>query len=186
MSADAIGPDPAATGHGQGETGKAEAAVEMDADPAGGRPSVGREGTEDPAAEDVEQPVDTMPTPAVDPWKGLRGVLAGALVLEAIVVALALLVVGRLGGGAGSLGWVFVLILAVLLLLAAGVQGRSWGLTAALSLQGLLLAAGLVEPFLLIPGVLFALVWAALVWFKTDVARRMDEGRLPSQQQPPV
>ncbi|APU13693.1 MULTISPECIES: DUF4233 domain-containing protein [Actinoalloteichus] len=143
--------------------------------------AAGAAGTTEGAA---EQP-GAVPPPAVDPWKGLRGVLAGALVLEAIVVALALLVVGRLGDGAGSLGWTFVLVLVVLLLLASGVQGRSWGLTAALSLQGLLLAAGLVEPFLLIPGVLFALVWAALVWFKLDVARRMDEGRLPSQQPPP-
>ncbi|AOS62437.1 DUF4233 domain-containing protein [Actinoalloteichus hymeniacidonis] len=124
-----------------------------------------------------------VPPPAVDPWKGLRGVFAGTLVLEAIVVALALLVVGRLGDGAGSLGWTFVLVLVVLLMLAAGVQGRSWGLTAALGLQGLLLAVGLIEPFLFIPGVPFVLVWAALVWFKHDVARRMDEGLLPSQQQ---
>ena len=41
-----------------------------------------------------------------DPWRGLRGIFAGVLVMEAIVVGLALLVVGRLDGGLGGpAGW---------------------------------------------------------------------------------
>ena len=34
-----------------------------------------------------------------DPWKSFRGVMAGTLILEAIVVLLALPVVGAVGGG---------------------------------------------------------------------------------------
>ncbi|MGB6274659.1 MAG: DUF4233 domain-containing protein, partial [Rhodococcus sp. (in: high G+C Gram-positive bacteria)] len=38
--------------------------------------------------------------PLNDPWKGFRGVCAGTLVLEAIVVLLSLPVVAVVGGGA--------------------------------------------------------------------------------------
>ena len=38
-----------------------------------------------------------MPKP--DPWKSFRGVTAGTLILEAIVVLLALPVVSAIGGG---------------------------------------------------------------------------------------
>lgn len=42
---------------------------------------------------------DQEPTPAdADPWKSFRGVMAATLILEAIVVLLALPVVGTVGG----------------------------------------------------------------------------------------
>ena len=40
----------------------------------------------------------TEPTQGPDPWKSFRGVMAGTLILEAIVVLLALPVVGAVGG----------------------------------------------------------------------------------------
>ncbi len=40
---------------------------------------------------------------------------------------------------------------------------------------GLLTALGAI-------GVLFSLVWVYLLWLRRDVAKRMAEGRLPSQQ----
>ena len=42
----------------------------------------------------------TEPTQGPDPWKSFRGVMAGTLILEAIVVLLALPVVGQVGGWA--------------------------------------------------------------------------------------
>ena len=57
---------------------------------------------------------------APDPAKGLRGVMAATLLLEAIVVGLALLWVAKLGGGVSSFaGWV-VGLLALAMLAAAG------------------------------------------------------------------
>jgi hypothetical protein len=41
----------------------------------------------------------TDQTPAPDPWRGFRGVMAATLILEAIVVLLAIPVVGAVGGG---------------------------------------------------------------------------------------
>ena len=59
-----------------------------------------------------------------DPWRSFRGVMAGILILEAIVVLLALPVVARAGGGLTPLSGGYLVGLAVVLVLLAGVQGR--------------------------------------------------------------
>jgi len=61
---------------------------------------------------------------APDPWKSFRGVMAGTLILEAIVVLLALPVVGSVGGGLTPWSMGYLIGFAVLLVLLAGVQGR--------------------------------------------------------------
>ncbi|MDQ4104605.1 MAG: DUF4233 domain-containing protein, partial [Actinomycetota bacterium] len=58
------------------------------------------------------------PVPA-DPMRGLRGIFTGTLIMEAIVVALALLVVARVDGGMdGPAGW-YTAGLAVSMVVAA-------------------------------------------------------------------
>ena len=79
---------------------------------------------------------------APDPMKGLRGIFAATLVLESIVVLLALLVLPLSGGG--PVGIVLIVSVAVLMILAAGVQRRSWGLGLALGLQVATVACGLL------------------------------------------
>ena len=66
--------------------------------------------------------------PPADPWKSFSGVMAATLMLEAIVVLLAIPVVGAVGGGltAASLG--YLIGLAVLLILLAGLQRRPWAI----------------------------------------------------------
>ena len=68
--------------------------------------------------------------PSVDPWKGLRGIMAGTLVLEAIVVLLVLTVVARVDGGTHMAAWkaVYIVVLAVAMILACGVQKKPWAL----------------------------------------------------------
>jgi hypothetical protein len=110
---------------------------------------------------------------APDPWKGLRGIMAGTLFMEAIVVALALPVVAKLGGGISSAaGWI-VGLLALAMLLAAFVQRRSWGLWAALALQAAMIACWPLVPALGGLGLIFAAVWAYLLWLRHDLARRI-------------
>ena len=55
--------------------------------------------------------------PTNDPWKGLRGVMSGLLILQAIVVGLAFPVVGKIGGGltAASITYLSALIVALVL-----------------------------------------------------------------------
>lgn len=76
-----------------------------------------------------------VPPPAKDPWKGLRGVMAGTLVLQAIVVLLAVPVVWRVGDGITWFSGTYVIGLAVLMILGAGLQGRPWALKYDLTLQ---------------------------------------------------
>ena len=122
-----------------------------------------------------------MTTP--DPMKGIRGVFAMTLALEAIVVGLALLVLPKFGGGATPLGWGVLGGLAVAMLLASGVQRRPWGLRVALALQVAMIVAGfLLVPALGVMGVVFALVWGGLLLLRRDVAMRMARGELPAQQ----
>lgn len=123
----------------------------------------------------------TAPTGVRDPWKGLRGVMAGTLVMEFIVFALALPVVWRFGGGVSSIGFAIVAALGVLLLIAAFVQRRPWGLWVALTLQVALVASWFVHVAIGVMGLVFLLVWIYMLYLRRDVAKRMREGRLYDQ-----
>ncbi|MGH3449968.1 MAG: DUF4233 domain-containing protein [Haloechinothrix sp.] len=121
--------------------------------------------------------------PTTDPLKSFRGVMAGTLVIEAIVVALALPVVAKLGGGIGSVqGW-SLLVVVVALVMCGGLLRHSWTPSVVLILQVALIAFFITLPSVGIVGVLFLGVWLYLLWLRRDVARRMAEGRLPSQQE---
>ena len=83
--------------------------------------------------------------------------------MEAIAVGLALLVVGRFGGGLGSpAGW-YTTALALAMVVAACVQRRPWGLGLALALQVAMVAGWLAHPALGAMGLLFVLVWVYLL-----------------------
>jgi hypothetical protein len=127
---------------------------------------------------------DSSATP--DPMKGFRGVMAGTLVLEAIVVALALLVVAKLGGGVATWKGLVVGAMVLALVLNCLLLRFRWGLWVAMALQVVLIACFLVATAIGVIGVLFGLVWTYLWWLRRDVAKRMAEGRLPSQQPPPA
>jgi hypothetical protein len=119
---------------------------------------------------------------APDPMKGLRGVYAATLTLEAIVVALALLVLPKFGDGATPFGVTVIAALAVAMVVAAGLQRRRWGLWFALALQAVMIACGLLVPALGVMGVVFALVWGAILMMRRDLLGKMARGELPSQQ----
>jgi hypothetical protein len=119
---------------------------------------------------------------APDPMKGLRGVYAATLILEAIVVALSLLVLSKFGEGATPFGVTVIVALAVAMVVAAGVQRRPWGLWFALGLQAVMILCGLLVPALGVMGVVFALVWAAILLLRRDLMGKMARGELPSQQ----
>lgn len=124
-----------------------------------------------------------MSTPTPDPLKSFRGVMVGTLIIEAIVVALALPVVVKLGGGIGSgQGWAVLAIVAGLLV-CCGMLRHSWATSAVLVLQVALIAFLFTLPSVGVIGLLFLGVWLYLLWLRRDVARRLAEGRLPSQQE---
>ncbi|MGD9527264.1 DUF4233 domain-containing protein [Pseudonocardia sp.] len=114
--------------------------------------------------------------------KGIRGVFAATLILESIVVLLSLLVLSKFGEGATAGGLTAIVGLALAMIVASGLQRRSWGLALALALQVAMIACGLLVPVLGALGVVFGLVWIGLLLFRREVARRMERGELPSQQ----
>lgn len=129
-------------------------------------------------------PEDTTPAPPVDPWKGLRGIMAGTLVLEAIVIGLVLTVIARVDGGAHFQPWKvwYVSLLAVAMIVAAGLQRRSWAVPMNITLAGLAVAGWAVHWSMGVCGVMFAVVWAYILYLRRDVERRVVAGQLPSQQ----
>lgn len=123
-----------------------------------------------------------MTVPEVpDPTRGLRGVCAAVLVLEAIVVGLALLVLPKFGAGATPLGVGLIGGLALAMIVASGLQRRPWGLAVALVLQVVTIALGLLVPALAVVGLIFAAVWTGILLMARDVRRRYARGELPAQ-----
>lgn len=122
----------------------------------------------------------TSQTP--DPWRSFRGVMAGTLILEAIVVLLALPVVGSVGGGLTAASTGYLIGFAVLLVLMSGIQGRPWAIWANLAVQVGLIAGWAVYPGVGIIGVVFAVVWLMIVYLRAEVLRRQKRGLLPGQQ----
>lgn len=126
----------------------------------------------------------TEPTQGPDPWKSFRGVMAGTLILEAIVVLLALPVVGAVGGGLSATSTGYLVGVAVLLVLMAGVQKRPWAIWANLAVQVLLIAGWAIYPGVGFMGLLFTVVWLLIAYLRAEVLRRQKRGLLPGQQPP--
>ncbi|WP_396893560.1 DUF4233 domain-containing protein [[Mycobacterium] wendilense] len=112
--------------------------------------------------------------------------MAATLILEAIVVLLALPVVGTVGGGLTPFSTTFLVAFAVLLVLMAGIQGRSWAIWANLGVQVVLIAGWALYPGVGFIGVIFAVVWLMIVYLRAEVLRRQRRGLLPGQQGPPA
>jgi Protein of unknown function (DUF4233) len=124
---------------------------------------------------------ETGPPPP-DPWKSFRGVMAGTLILEAIVVLLALPVVSAVGGGLNGYSMAYLIGFAVFLILLSGMQGRPWAIWANLGVQVLLIAGWVVYPGVGFMGLVFAVVWGMIAYLRGEVLRRQRRGLLPGQQ----
>jgi hypothetical protein len=129
----------------------------------------------------TEQPQSQQP----DPWRSFRGVMAGTLILEAIVVLLALPVVARIGGGLTAASGGYLIGLAVVLVVFAGIQGRPWAIWANLALQAVVIAGFFVDGAVGFIGLVFLGVWLLIAYLRFEVLRRQQHGLLPGQQPPP-
>ena len=120
--------------------------------------------------------------PTTDPWKGFRGVVAGTLVLEAIVVLLALPVVAKVGGGLGWFSTIYIVGVAVALIGAAGMQGRPSAMQINIALQVFVLLGVFLHISIGIVGLIFGCVWAYLLYLRRDITRRIEKGMLYGQR----
>jgi uncharacterized protein DUF4233 len=120
----------------------------------------------DPVRDEPATPVPGEP-PEAGPRSGLRnpqaavrGLGAGTLILEAIVLLLAIQPIRIMGGQLGAWGIGTVVALAVVAVLLSGLMGRPWAWHAGSVLQVLLLAGGLLHWSLAALGLIFGLTWA--------------------------
>ncbi|MGW3605688.1 DUF4233 domain-containing protein [Micromonospora sp. NPDC005161] len=131
-------------------------------------PERDRRSTEHPPADQPttgspgEQPSGEQPRRSGlrNPERAVRGLGAGTLSLEALVLVLAIQPIRVVGGDLGGAAIAAVVALAVVAILLAGMMRRPWAWHAGTVVQGLLLLAGLLHWSLFALGVIFALVWA--------------------------
>lgn len=105
-----------------------------------------------------------------NPEAAVRGLGAGTLVLEAIVLLLAIQPIRILGVHLS--GWQIgvVVALAVLAVALSGTMRRPWGWGAGTGLQVLLLGSGLVVHWSLTAlGVMFGLAWAYATYVRKSI-----------------
>lgn len=131
---------------------------------------------------DSSAPGSGIRPPAKDPWKGLRGVMAGTLVLEAVVVLLVLPVVAVIGGGLTWFSGGYIVVLALAMIAGAGLQVRPWAIPFNLGLQVVTVLGFVVDLSLGVVGVLFAMVWAYILYLRNDMKNREARGLLPGQR----
>jgi hypothetical protein len=95
-----------------------------------------------------------------NPDKAVRGLGAGTLALEALVLLLAIQPIRVVGGDLSGAAIAAIVALAVVCVVLAGQMGRPWAWQAGTVVQGLLLLSGLLHWSLLALGIIFGLVWA--------------------------
>ncbi|AGF73201.1 DUF4233 domain-containing protein [Corynebacterium halotolerans] len=121
--------------------------------------------------------------PAKDPMKGIRGVMAGTLVLEAITILLSLTVILKVDEGVywTTFNWVYLTAVGVTHLVLAFLQRFRWALPVNLVLQLCVLAGFFVHPSVGIIAIIFLLVWWYLLHLRSNIIQRMKRGLLTTQ-----
>ncbi|RBY75826.1 DUF4233 domain-containing protein [Geodermatophilus sp. TF02-6] len=101
--------------------------------------------------------------------RALRGAAAGVLVLEGIAVLFVPRGIAQTQEGLGGVRLTLLLVLAVALVLASGVQRRPQGLVVATALQVPLLATGVLNSVMWFVGGAFVLIWLYLLQVRREL-----------------
>lgn len=129
-------------------------------------------------------PLGAGHAPEKDPMKGLRGVMAGTCMMQAISVLLGLTVVARITDGqmiSPKFSIIYITILGLALLAMSFLQKKSWALKANVILQVFGVLAILTHWSMGFVGVFFALVWAYILHLRKNLIQRMERGLLTTQ-----
>ena len=122
-------------------------------------------------------------TPKNDPMKGVRGVMAGTHIMEAIVILLVLTVVTRVDNGAAAtpLALAYVVGVGLLMVVAAFLQRAKFADALNIGLQVAAVAGFFVHISMGVVAIMFAAVWWYIYHLKKNMQLRMERGLLPSQ-----
>lgn len=104
-----------------------------------------------------------------NPEAAVRGLGAGALALEAIVLLLAIQPIRVLDGDLSGWGVGVIVGLALLAAVLAGSMKRRWAWPAGTGLQVLLLASGLLHWSLAALGLIFGAAWAYALYVRKSI-----------------
>ena len=110
----------------------------------------------------------TAPDP-VRAARALRGAAAAVLVLEGIAVLFVPRGIAQTEEGLGGVQLTLLLALAVVLVLASGVQRRPQGLVVATALQVPLLLTGLINSVMWLVAGIFVLIWLYLLQVRKEL-----------------
>ncbi|CAB0574136.1 hypothetical protein CIP107534_01785 [Corynebacterium diphtheriae] len=121
--------------------------------------------------------------PVKDPMKGLRGVMAGTMMMEAISFYLVLTVILRVDNGAywTTPNWVYVTAVSTVMLLLSFLQGKKWVLGADIGIQVFALAGFFVHVSMGIMAIVYIAVWWYLLYLRKNLLERMKRGLLTTQ-----
>ena len=133
--------------------------------------------------QDKMGPLGPGHAPKNDPLKGVRGVMAGTHIMEAIVILLVLTVVTRVDNGeaATTLNLIYVSGLGLLMVVAAFLQKAQFADVLNIGLQVLAVAGFFVHISMGVVALMFAAVWWYIYHLKKNLLERMKRGLLPSQ-----
>ncbi len=110
----------------------------------------------------------TAPDP-VRAGRALAGAAGAVLAIEGIAVLFVPRGIAQSGPGLTGARLGILVVLAVVLVLAAGVQRRPWGVMAGTALQVPLLLTGLLNGVMWFLGGAFVLVWLYLLQIRTEL-----------------
>lgn len=121
--------------------------------------------------------------PTKDPLKGLNGVIAATLFLEAITIFLSLTVILRINNGElwTTFNWGYIVVLGFAHLILSFFTRFKWALPASLVLQVILLLGVFIHWSVFVIGVIFALVWWFVLTLRRNLIARMERGLLVTQ-----
>ncbi|MBG9343148.1 DUF4233 domain-containing protein [Corynebacterium diphtheriae] len=121
--------------------------------------------------------------PVKDPMKGLRGVMAGTMMMEAISFYLVLTVILRVDNGAywTTPNWVYVTAVSTVMLLLSFLQGKKWALGTNIAIQVFALAGFFVHVSMGIMAIVYIAVWWYLLYLRKNLIERMKRGLLTTQ-----
>ena len=141
-----------------------------------------------PEAEDGDEvdPVDVAADPGF--WAAaarkrehaIRGTLAAALCLEGLTVLFVPRAIARAGdGGLTGTRLTILVVLAVALFVAAGLVKRRAGIALGSALQVAVIATGVMVGAMYFLGLLFAGVWAYVLWVRGEIIRAAQRAGAP-------
>lgn len=101
--------------------------------------------------------------------RALNGAAAAILVLEGITVLFVPRAIAQSGPGLTGVRLTLLLVLAVVLIVASGVQRRPWGVVAGTALQLPLVFTGFMSPAMWFLGGIFLMIWLYLLQVRREL-----------------